>query len=115
MSKFRRLKPQIYGVEAVVLTLTPPVQFSYLGVSENFKPHKARQEVIRQLKKIIHCRILTDGVCQEWLSHSLLEHRSDEVPTMVVFFDRTHEARYARLIVVVHQLAQSVQGPALPY
>ena len=43
----QRTHPQIYVVEEVVLTPIPPVQFSYLVTSEDFKPHEARQEVMR--------------------------------------------------------------------
>ena len=67
------------------------------------------------LKRISQHLIPTDGVCQEWPHHWLLEHKLDEDPTIFCVINRTHEAKYARLIEVVHQLAQSVDGPALPY
>ena len=41
---------QIYAVEELLLTPIPPVKFSHLITSEDFKPNKARQESMRLLE-----------------------------------------------------------------
>ena len=111
----QKTRPQIYAVGAVMPTSTPPVHLSHLGKSAHFNPHKARQKIIRLFEENQpKNQILTDDACREQPHRLPLEHRLAE-DLMLVVFNRTHEQQYAKLIVLVRQLAQSAQRPALPY
>ena len=111
----QKTHPQIYAVEEVVLTPIPPVQFTHLATSDNFKPNKARQKVIR-LFETHHPppnpnRWRLSGTTKS-LTFGAQTGRGSDNGCVV---NRTYEAKYARLIAVVHELAQAANGPALPY
>ena len=95
----QKTQPQIYAIEAVVPTPPLPVRFSYLSATETFKPNKARQEVIRLFEE----NHPPQNPCRWRLS--LLGAQTGRGSDNGCVIKRTHEARYARLIEVVHQLA----------
>ena len=95
----QRTHPQVYAVEEVVPITVGPVEFRHLLSSEEIKPSKARQEVMWVFE--VHQPPPTSN---RW--------RLSGVAKSLTFGAQT---KYARLIEVVHQLAQSAEGAALPY
>ena len=114
----QKARPQIYAVQDVVLTSTPPVEFGYISKSANFKPQHVRQEITRLFEEINQDQILTDGDCLAQpsdLKSLTLGLQTGRISDTGCVIKRTLEWKHEQLIQLVHQLAQAVVGQALPY
>ena len=86
-----------------------------LKASSDFKPSKARQEVIRLLEKHLpqpNPNRWRMSATAKSLTFGAQTGRGSDNGCVI---NRTYEAKYARLIEVGHKLAQAANGTALPY
>ena len=111
----QRTRPKIHAVHEVVPTPTPPVQVSSPKKSVRFDPNQARQEIMRLVEenqpRPNANRWRPSGVAKSLTLGAQTGRGSDNG---VSSCNRTHEPKHAKLIQLVHQLAQSVVDIALP-
>ena len=113
--QIQQARPQIYVVQDMVLTPTPPVELSYLD-NQQLKPHQLRQEIIRLFEETSQDQMPIDGACQLGVAKSLtFGAQTGRGSDNGCATKRILEPRYAQLIQLVHQLAQSAKVQALPY
>ena len=111
----QKSSPTIHAVQEVALIEPPPIVLSYPRKSVTFSPHQARHGIAKLLDanhpQPNPNRIRLSGSAKT-LTFGAQTGRASEKGCVI---KRTHEQKYSRLIQVVHKLAQSVIGAALPY
>ena len=108
-------QPQIYSVKAVTAPEAPLAVFRQVSSTSHFQPWKERLDVIAWFKEFHPSsnpsRGRLSGTAQS-LTFGAQTGRGSERSCVI---KRTTDYKYHGLIDPVHQLAQSVVGPALPY
>ena len=98
--------PMIPAVQEVAPTPAPPILVSYPGRSVSFNPYRARQEVIQifdaNQPKPNSNRYRLSGVAKT-LTFGAQMGRGSENGCVI---KRTYDQKHAKLIRLVHQLAQ---------